>query len=264
MTTHKPVTEADLAAAVLAMLDVPFTLTAESAARDAERLGMARADLRRLALAALPEPEPTAREDGPEPPRHHHQSFAARDACESCVAAMTRARAVANVAEAKRTIREDWPEWLRSNRDAVHQQPTRHVHSFDCDETCPVHPDFAHPEAACQRCGGPNPVWSAPNDLWNAVMGTADNPRGEGVIVCWSCFLSASREGTDREPTAREALRRAYMDLLAYGQHMTGEVKVQLWEDEKKFGHRRPGEPCKCGLDAALIALETALKRTDR
>lgn len=26
-----------------------------------------------------------------------------------------------NVEEAKRTIREDWPDWLRSNRDAVHQ-----------------------------------------------------------------------------------------------------------------------------------------------
>lgn len=141
------------------------------------------------------EPEPTAREepDGDEPPRHHHQSFAARDACESCVAAMTRARAVANVAEAKRTIREDWPEWLRSNRDAVHQQPTRHVHSeaFDCDETCPDHPDFAHPEAACQRCGRPNPVWSAPNDLWNAVMGD------ESGIVCPSCFAAQAEDQGD-------------------------------------------------------------------
>jgi hypothetical protein len=58
----------------------------------------------------------------------------------------------------------------------------------------------------------------------------------------------------------REALERAYHDLLAYGQHMTGEVSVRLWDDEKVTGHRLPGEPCKCGLDTALMALETALK----
>lgn len=49
-----------------------------------------------------------------------------------------------------------------------------------------------HPEAACQRCLRANPAWSAPDDLWNAVMGTPDNPRAEGVIVCPSCFAEAA------------------------------------------------------------------------
>jgi len=50
-----------------------------------------------------------------------------------------------------------------------------------------------HPEETCLDCGRANPVWHAPNDLWNAVMGTPDNPRAEGTIVCPSCF--AQRAG---------------------------------------------------------------------
>ena len=46
-----------------------------------------------------------------------------------------------------------------------------------------------HPEETCDECGGPNPgSWSAPNDLWNATVGTPDNPRGEGLILCPTCF----------------------------------------------------------------------------
>lgn len=47
-----------------------------------------------------------------------------------------------------------------------------------------------HPEATCQECGGSNSVWWAPNDLWNAVLGTPDNPRAEGVILCPTCFTA--------------------------------------------------------------------------
>jgi hypothetical protein len=38
------------------------------------------------------------------------------------------------------------------------------------------------PESQCQRCLGPNPVWHAPNELWNDVMGS------EAGIVCPTCF----------------------------------------------------------------------------
>ena len=48
-----------------------------------------------------------------------------------------------------------------------------------------------HPEATCQRCGRPNPVWFAPNDLWNAVMG---DERG---IVCPSCFAAQAEDQGD-------------------------------------------------------------------
>jgi hypothetical protein len=44
----------------------------------------------------------------------------------------------------------------------------------------------AHPEATCERCGGPNVVWFAPNDLWNRVVGS---PNG---ILCPTCFIRAA------------------------------------------------------------------------
>lgn len=56
-------------------------------------------------------------------------------------------------------------------------------------------PTDEHPEAKCQRCGGPNPVWFAPNEQWNAVRGD------EGGIVCPSCF-AAQAEAQGIMPTA--------------------------------------------------------------
>lgn len=41
----------------------------------------------------------------------------------------------------------------------------------------------AHPEDHCQRCGGPNVIWFAPNELWNRVVGS---PNG---ILCPVCFI---------------------------------------------------------------------------
>jgi hypothetical protein len=38
-------------------------------------------------------------------------------------------------------------------------------------------------DTVCQLCGGENPCWFAPNDLWNKVMG------GEPGILCPTCFL---------------------------------------------------------------------------
>ena len=50
----------------------------------------------------------------------------------------------------------------------------------------------AHPEAYCQRCGGPNVVWFAPSELWNAVMGGPDG------ILCPMCFIyAAEAKGRD-------------------------------------------------------------------
>ena len=43
--------------------------------------------------------------------------------------------------------------------------------------------------ATCQRCGRANvPAWSAPDDLWNEVMG------GESGIVCPPCFAELTDE----------------------------------------------------------------------
>ena len=46
----------------------------------------------------------------------------------------------------------------------------------------------------CEDCGLPvafyvRSYWHAPNELWNAVIGTPENPRGDGVVLCPSCFI---------------------------------------------------------------------------
>jgi hypothetical protein len=51
----------------------------------------------------------------------------------------------------------------------------------------------------CEDCGFPvaffvRSYWFAPNDLWNEVVGTEDNPRGEGHVLCPPCFTGRARE----------------------------------------------------------------------
>ncbi|MDP9113881.1 MAG: hypothetical protein M3O20_09375, partial [Acidobacteriota bacterium] len=40
-----------------------------------------------------------------------------------------------------------------------------------------------HPENMCQECGGPNPVWFAPNHIWNQIVGS------EAGMLCPVCFI---------------------------------------------------------------------------
>jgi hypothetical protein len=63
-----------------------------------------------------------------------------------------------------------------------------------------------HPEAVCGRCGGPNIVWYAPNDLWSRAM------PGDG-IVCPLCFVVAAR-AVGIDPVWRMA-PEGEMELLA-------------------------------------------------
>jgi len=49
----------------------------------------------------------------------------------------------------------------------------------------PTPPD----ETGCQECGGENPVWFAPHDLWNRVMGGEDCKDDPGGILCPVCFI---------------------------------------------------------------------------
>jgi hypothetical protein len=51
----------------------------------------------------------------------------------------------------------------------------------------------------CEDCGFPvsffvRSYWSADNDLWNDVIGTEENPCGEGVVLCPPCFTVRARE----------------------------------------------------------------------
>jgi hypothetical protein len=44
-------------------------------------------------------------------------------------------------------------------------------------------------ENACQDCGVDNPVWFAPNELWNRVMGGPDAHDDPGGYLCPVCFI---------------------------------------------------------------------------
>ena len=41
----------------------------------------------------------------------------------------------------------------------------------------------------CQDCGQGNPVWFAPDALWNSVMGGAAARDDPGGVVCPNCFI---------------------------------------------------------------------------
>lgn len=52
-----------------------------------------------------------------------------------------------------------------------------------------------HPEALCNRCGLKNVIgWSAPNELWNRVVGS---PNG---ILCPQCFVQRAERVGERGP----------------------------------------------------------------
>lgn len=47
-------------------------------------------------------------------------------------------------------------------------------------------------ERICERCAGPNIVWFAPNEIWNACAGSYD-------ILCPTCFVTlAELRGYDK------------------------------------------------------------------
>jgi len=43
-------------------------------------------------------------------------------------------------------------------------------------------------DSRCQDCGGPNPLWTADNDLWNRVLTGDPHTPLDGVILCPTCF----------------------------------------------------------------------------
>lgn len=51
-------------------------------------------------------------------------------------------------------------------------------------------------ELFCQRCHGPNVVWSAPSPLWNQVMrgGSINGDESPYSIVCPTCFAILALE----------------------------------------------------------------------
>jgi hypothetical protein len=65
--------------------------------------------------------------------------------------------------------------------DDVLDKLSRYILSQEPRTPAPIPPD--HPELRCEKCGGDNVTWFAPNELWNAVNGS---PNG---IMCPLCFI---------------------------------------------------------------------------
>lgn len=59
------------------------------------------------------------------------------------------------------------------------------------------------PESVCMDCGGLNPVWFAPNDVWNLVIGGPEAKDDPGGFYCPVCFIRRA-EAAGIKPTAWE------------------------------------------------------------
>lgn len=90
----------------------------------------------------------------------------------------------------------------------------------------------------CQRCHGPNPPWSAPSPLWNAVMrGNDINGTDEfSGIVCATCFtiLAEERIGAD---LWRLSAQRVPVEL------QTVTPSGRVWDDETWLWRDTTPEP---------------------
>ena len=42
---------------------------------------------------------------------------------------------------------------------------------------------------SCQECKGLNPLWWAPSDVWNLVMGGPGAKDDPGGVLCPTCFM---------------------------------------------------------------------------
>lgn len=72
-------------------------------------------------------------------------------------------------------------------------------------------PDQNETESRCQSCGGHNPVWFAPNELWNRVT------EDKALIICPVCFIKLA-EAKGIRPTGwllQEESRTVQVEILA-------------------------------------------------
>lgn len=122
-----------------------------------------------------------------------------------------------------------------------------------------------HPESHCQKCGGPNIVWFAANDLWNRVVGEEE----ECSIVCPICFVEMA-EAKGIKPPAWQVVKEATesematldaeAERLANMYHKGVEARVEL---ERKLKDAEATLTAKdaiiAGLTAAAATLRVAL-----
>lgn len=67
------------------------------------------------------------------------------------------------------------------------------------DDVRPWRPEDG--DTRCQHCGRPNPVWTAPDNVWNAVMGD------DGGVLCPPCFIARAEKTGLTPPSWRVAPR---------------------------------------------------------
>lgn len=84
-----------------------------------------------------------------------------------------------------------WDVLQRARRSASDVLPANFAEATEMTNTTPDQsrtPEL-HPESVCGSCKGENPgPWSAPNDLWNQIVGS---PYG---IMCPNCFITLANE----------------------------------------------------------------------
>ena len=73
--------------------------------------------------------------------------------------------------------------------DAIQQWVAHYRAEMAADET-------RGGDGPCQDCGQPYPPWSAPNEVWNRIMGGPEADDDPGGMLCPTCFaVRAERAG---------------------------------------------------------------------
>lgn len=121
---------------------------------------------------------------------HDTASFYARqfNGSEAEVARLT------GIVQAVETLRLRWDD--EAHRAALNERRTKARIMRACEETLrAVLGDRRDKDNACTDCGIDNPVWFAPNELWNRVMGDHTG------FLCPRCFIVRA-EAAGVRPTA--------------------------------------------------------------
>lgn len=113
----------------------------------------------------------------------------------------------------------------------------------------------SHPEDYCQRCGGPNVVWFAPNELWNQVMGSGDG------IVCPVCFVKAAeRVGISAvwcvTPDSPEHRSQAFREGMERAKQIAVAICDEAVRDPLPIGGKYRVDEAACLRGAIEVAID--------
>tara|TARA_Y100000588_G_scaffold303804_1_gene326416 strand:- start:437 stop:967 length:531 start_codon:yes stop_codon:yes gene_type:complete len=103
---------------------------------------------------------------------------------------------------AKAIAKDEYPEsrWPDNAQDTIEDWCGVFPVSWDYAQKCrkqaraaiaALTPTPQEGDTTCQECGRDNPVWFAPNDVWNRVVGE----RGTVRVLCPCCFMAKGDDG---------------------------------------------------------------------